>query len=333
MTSFFSYSADQRIKKNNLLLKLNKLIEWSKIKNRLNKLYKKDIQDKGGERPYDPLKMFKAILLGQWYSLSDPGLEEALNVRLDFMMFTGFELLEDCPDATTLCRFRNRIIEKGLDKKFFNEINQQLERLGLKLKEAHGAIIDATIIESSARSKRQLTIEEDRKENEEINCKIIESKDTDSRWLKKGSKSFYGYKGFVSVDSEKGYINNIHVTSANIAEVNQFENLIDDNCQRVYADKAYASDKNRNFLKEKKIKDGIMLKASKNQKLSRWQRVKNKLISKKRYMVEQCFGTIKRRFNFNRASYIGLEKVEGQLYFKAICYNLLKGIRMVEIRC
>jgi len=332
MTSFFSYSVDQRIKKDNLLLKLNKLIEWSKIKNKLNKLYKKDIQDKGGERPYDPLKMFKAILLGQWYSLSDPALEEALCLRLDFMMFTGFELLEDCPDATTLCRFRNRIIEKGLDKKFFNEINQQLERLGLKLKEAHGAIIDATIIESSARPKRQLSIAEDRKEKEEINCKIIESKDTDSRWLKKGSKCFYGYKGFVSVDSEKGYINNIHVTSANIAEVNQFENVVDDNCERVYADKAYASDKNRKFLKKKKIKDGIMFKASKNQKLSPWQKIKNKLISKKRYMVEQCFGTIKRRFNFNRASYIGLAKVEGQLYLKAICYNLLKGVRMVEIR-
>jgi len=66
--------------------------------------------------------MLKVIFLGQWYSLSDPALEEALCLRLDFMMFTGFELLEDCPDATTLCRFRNRIIEKGLDKKFFNEI-------------------------------------------------------------------------------------------------------------------------------------------------------------------------------------------------------------------
>lgn len=48
-----------------------------KNQKKLNKLYKKDIQDKGGERSYDPLKMFKAILLGQWYSLSDPALEEA----------------------------------------------------------------------------------------------------------------------------------------------------------------------------------------------------------------------------------------------------------------
>lgn len=103
---------------------------------------------RGGERPYDPIKMFKAILLGQWYSLSDPALEEALCVRLDFMIFTGFELLEDCPDETTLCRFRNRLIEHGLEKKLFNEINNQLEELGLKVRNASGAILDATIIES-----------------------------------------------------------------------------------------------------------------------------------------------------------------------------------------
>jgi len=147
MTSFFSYSAELRIKKENTLLKLNKLLDCKRIEQRLKGLYKKDIEDKGGERPYDPVKMFKAILLGQWYSLSDPALEEALSVRLDFMMFTGFELLEDkIPDETTLCRFRNRLIEKRLDKKLFKEINFQLESLGLKVKNSSGAILDATII-------------------------------------------------------------------------------------------------------------------------------------------------------------------------------------------
>lgn len=52
--------------------------------------------------------MFKAILLGQWHSLSD--------VRIDFIIFTGFELNDDVPDSTTLCKFRNILIHKGLDK-------------------------------------------------------------------------------------------------------------------------------------------------------------------------------------------------------------------------
>jgi len=74
-----------------------------------------------------------------------------------------------------------------------------------------------------------------------------------------------------------------------------------------------------------------MYKSTKNRKLSKWERIKNKLISKKRYKVEQCFGTIKRRFNFSRASYLCKEKVESQFHFKAMCYNLLKATRMIKI--
>jgi IS5 family transposase len=331
MSSFFSYSADLRIKKNNTLLKLNKLIDWTLIEKRLKGIYKKDIEDKGGERPYDPIKMFKSILLGQWYSLSDPALEEALSLRLDFMMFTGFELLKDCPDETTLCRFRNRLIKNRLDKKLFLEINSQLEKLGLKVKNSTGAILDATIIESAARPKRQLEIEEDRNEKETIITKI-ESKDPDSRWLKKGPKFHFGYKGFVSVDSDHGYINKIHVTSANVAEVNQLEKLIDDiDKSRVYADKGYTSEKNRRLLKKKKLKDGIMHKSSKGKQLSKWEKLKNRLISKKRYIVERAFGTLKRNFKFRRACYIGNEKVEAQFYFKAMCFNLLKASNQMQL--
>ncbi len=333
MPSLFSYSAEQRIKKSNVLLKLNNLPDWKKIEKNLKGLYKKDVIDKGGQRPYEPLKMFKAILLGQWYSLSDPALEEALSLRIDFMMFTGFELLENCPDETTICRFRNRLIEKRLEEKLFEEINNQLENLGLKIKNSQGAVLDATVIESSARPKRQIEIQEDRKEKtENISYEIVESKDSDSRWLKKGKRSFFGYKGFVAVDEEKGYINKVHVTSANVAEVNQIETLLENiYAKRIYGDKGYASKNNRQILKEKKLKDGLMYKAARGKSLTRWQKSKNRLISKKRFIVEQCFGTLKRRFNFRRASYMSLKKVKAQFYFKAICFNLLKASRMIEL--
>ena len=310
MTTFFSFSALDRLNKDNVLVKLNKLLDWKRIEKRLKGLYKLEIQDKGGERPYDPLKMFKATLLGQWYSLSDPALEESLRVRLDFMLFTGFELLDgDVPDETTICRFRNRLIEKRLDKKLFREINSQLENIRLKVKNSSGSILDATLIESASRSKRVIEVQEDRKEEKNKEpVKIVESKDPDSRWLKKGKKFHFGYKGFVSVDAENGYINTIHVTSANVSEVNEMDSLIE-GCkfQRIYADKGYASTKKRETLKQKRLKDGLMHKASRGKPLSKWEKIKNKLISKRRY------------------------KVESQFYFKAMCYNLLKAVRMVKI--
>ncbi|PJA35385.1 MAG: hypothetical protein CO186_06070 [Zetaproteobacteria bacterium CG_4_9_14_3_um_filter_49_83] len=38
-----------------------------------------------GVKPYDLVKMFRAMILQAWHSLSDPKMEEALKVRLDFM--------------------------------------------------------------------------------------------------------------------------------------------------------------------------------------------------------------------------------------------------------
>ena len=37
--------------------------------------------------------MFKAILLGQWHSLSDPELEHSLITRIDFNLFCRFDEL------------------------------------------------------------------------------------------------------------------------------------------------------------------------------------------------------------------------------------------------
>ena len=50
---------------------------------------------------------FKAVLLGQWHSLSDPELEHSLITRIDFNLFCRFDELS-IPDYSTLCRYRNR---------------------------------------------------------------------------------------------------------------------------------------------------------------------------------------------------------------------------------
>ena len=322
--------ADKKLKNNNKLVKLNHLIDWSRIKKHLKKIHKNDINPKGGPKAYDNLKMFKAILLGQWHSLSDPELEEALSLRIDFMVFTGFELNDDVPDSTTLCRFRNILIHKGLDKKLFKEINNQLEQLGLKLKKANGAVIDATIIESSARPRKTINIETDREETGK-QVEIEESKDPDAKWLKKGKKNHFGYKGFIVTDTDDGFIQAVHTESANEAEVNKLVKLLPEiKAKRLYADKGYDSKNNRKLLRGK-FKDGIMHKAQKNKPLTDRQKLANKLIAKKRYIIEQSFGTLKRVFSFSRASYMTKIKVNAQLTFKAICFNLLKALNKVEI--
>jgi IS5 family transposase len=318
------------------VLKLDRLIPWSKIRTKLSGIHKNDFNPQGGQNGYDHLSMLKAIILGQWHNLSDRELEHSLKVRIDFMLFTGLELGDSFPDASTLCRFRGALIQRGLEKEIFNWLNEELERLGFEIHQAHGAVVDATVIESAARPRRTFDrMPEDRKEPEEEPGKegyqFSESEDPDARWLKEGKKCYFGYKGFMSVSEGEGFSQHVHVTSANRAESRELEQMISElDVDRVYGDKAYCSQSNRECIQGLTMKNGLMYKAVRGRPLSKWQRLFNRLVSKKRYIVEQCFGTLKRKFQLSRACYFGLPKVEGQCYFKATCFNLLKALNLTQ---
>ena len=68
-----------------------------------------------------------------------------------------------------------------------------------------------------------------------------------------------------------------------------------------------------------------MHKAARNRPLTDRQKRANKLVSKKRHIVEHCFGTMKRLFGMARARYFGAHKVNAQVLLKGMCMNLLKA--------
>ena len=156
------------------------------------------------------------------------------------------------------------------------------------------------------------------------------SADPDARWVKKGSKSTLGYKGFARTD-EEGFVTKIHTTPANKGESPEFATMIDGaKAQRVLADKAYASKANRDMLRSRH-RDGIMRKAVRGRPLRASEKRFNTLISKRRFRVEQCFGTMKRLFGLHRARYFGLAKTHAQLAMAAIGQNLLKAANKIKI--
>lgn len=97
----------------------------------------------------------------------------------------------------------------------------------------------------------------------------------------------------------------------------------------VLADKGYCSKANDEYLRFKKLKNGIMKKANRNQKLSTYHKKKNKAISKFRYVVERTFGSQKRWFGAAKTRYLGLDKTNGQHIMEAICYNLKRAPRLL----
>lgn len=335
MVSFASLAVKERLGGNSKLSKLSQIIDWPRFDKYLSKVRKSEVsRSAGGRKHYDNLAMFKLILLGQWNSMSDPELEYAIRIRLDFISFCGFDITRDVPDETTICRFRNKLIEKNLLEKLLNEVNNQLVELGLKVEKTNLAILDATIIESNSRTKNKVLeeeIPEDRKEDESNSneFKEIKSSDPDATWLKKGSKSYFGYKSFATTD-EEGFIDKTMTVPANESEINKLEDMII-KADEFAGDKGYDSKGNRKALRARGIKTRIMYKKQKNKPMTIWQKRFNKAVSSKRFRVEQTFGTLKRRFKFIKASYRTTAKVQAQFTMKAICLNLLKAVNKVTL--
>ena len=89
------------------LLKLDQVIDWQPIEQYPNRQKTRYLRDHRGRPAYLLLSVFKAILPGQWHSLSDPEPEHSPITRIDFNLFCRFDE-PGIPDYSTLCRYRNR---------------------------------------------------------------------------------------------------------------------------------------------------------------------------------------------------------------------------------
>ena len=84
MSTFFQQTAQAMIAKHIdrfPLLKLDQVIDWQPIEQYLNRQRTRYLRDHRGRPAYPLLSMFKAVLLGQWHSLSDPELAHSLITR------------------------------------------------------------------------------------------------------------------------------------------------------------------------------------------------------------------------------------------------------------
>jgi len=134
-----------------VLSRVDLRMDWSLIEKLLNKYYKK-VAAADGRPAYPALTMFKTLLLQRCYALSDAGMSEALRDRLSFLRFSGLSFHSPMPDASTICRFRQALAPKNLYQRLLVEINGQLSRQGLVVKDR--VAVDATLVASSRRSRK-----------------------------------------------------------------------------------------------------------------------------------------------------------------------------------
>jgi IS5 family transposase len=307
--SFVEALAPQLASGSGRLDRLHGLVKWYRFEKVLISL-----RDGGAGRPaYPAVLMFKVLLLQSLYGLSDAETEEALADRLSFRRFVGLALTDAVPDHSTICRFRNLLVEQGLLEKLFAELDRQLDKAGLILR--RGTMLDATVIETTAA----------RPGGDEPGS------DPDARFTRRTGRpgSSYGYKAHVGVDEGSGIIRAVVTTPANVNDTVPADALIRGDEQAVLADAAYHTHAREAALKARGIKPRLMRRPNKHHpvlppRLRRY----NLLISRRRAPVETTFATWKRRMGLGVIRYRGLAKAAGQVLIAAMAFNMRRWVTL-----
>jgi transposase, IS5 family len=317
------------------LERLSALVDWSQVAAVVAPLR----GSRYGAPGYPPLLMLKALLLQQWYGLSDPGLEDALCDRLSFRRFVGLALDEAGPDHSTISRFRTALIEEQLSGPVFEAVTRQIDRQGLILRQ--GTMIDATLVEAQVKRPKKPKPSEEPPDVPPTQGEVAQGEvaqggapageaadrpasklvssptDPEASWAKKGHQRYFGYKGHVAVDLGSGIIRRARLSTAKVADTSMGEALILGDEAAVYADKAYDTKARRAWLKAAGIKDRIAHRPNKHHPLTRRQEQRNDGIARRRAAVERVFAIAKRLMGWRRVRYIGLARNAG--HFELLC--------------
>jgi transposase len=98
----------------------------------------------GGRPPFDPVMMFKILVVAAMDNLSDERAEFLINDRMSFMRFLGLSLADRVPDARTIWLFREKLTKAGAIEPLFARFDAALRASGFIA--MSGQIMDATLV-------------------------------------------------------------------------------------------------------------------------------------------------------------------------------------------
>jgi IS5 family transposase len=97
----------KRTKREKSLAEMEAVVPWQALIDLIDPHYPKTSSN-GSHPPYPLTTMRRIHLLLQWYSLSEPAMEEALIEVATMRQFAGIELISDrIPDGRTILTFRH----------------------------------------------------------------------------------------------------------------------------------------------------------------------------------------------------------------------------------
>ena len=309
-------------------------IPWESFRYPIKKALSKPRKSSAGRKAFDPVMMFKIVVLQSLYNLSDAQMEFQIRDRLSFMRFLGLGLDDAVPDEKTIWLFKDTLAQKKVTEKLFARFDAFLTEKGYTAKK--GQIIDA----SFAQVPRQRNT---REENRQVkagevpadwqdNPHKLRQKDTDARWTRKGDVSYFGYKNHISTDVKHKLIRKWAVTPASTHDSQLLEVLLDeDNSGRgVWADSAYRSEEIESKLK-KNHRSQIHHKGYRGRPLSEAKKRVNQKRSKIRARVEHVFGFQMGSMGGKLIRCVGQVRATHKIGMRNLTYNMCRYTQLLRL--
>jgi IS5 family transposase len=318
------------------LERLSSAVNFEIFRTALKRALRRSDRGKGGRPPYDPVMMFKILVLQALYGLSDSQAEYQIRDRLSFMRFLGLGLGERAPDEKTIWLFRELLVRAGAIDKLFDRFEAALEAEGYLA--MSGQIVDASLVaapkqrntDGEKHAIKEGRIPGDWKENPAK----LRQKDRDARWtLKQGKKKqgtkvqlaipHYGYKNHIATDRRHGLIRSWDVSHAAANDGKRLKGLLsrENTASPVWADTAYRSRANEAWMARNGFTSQIHHKKPPRKDLPRTLARANARRSKVRAAVEHVFAHQKDRMGlFVRT--IGLGRARLKIGMVNLAYNM-----------
>ena len=254
---------------------------------------------KTGRPPFPVETMLRIHYLQQWFSLSDPAMEEALH---DTPLFREFAKIDQgvarLPDETTILRFRHLLERHNLAPDMLRLVNDILGAKGLLLRT--GTVVDATLIAAPSSTKN-----------------ADGQRDPEMKQTKKGNQWYFGMKAHIGVDAQSGLVHTVAGTAANVNDLNMAGALLHGDEEAAFGDAGYQGVHKRPEAQGPTWH--VAMRPGKRRKLNpfiepdfvaeRMEKMKASIRAK----VEHPFRVIKRQFGFTKVRYRGLAKNTAQL--------------------
>jgi IS5 family transposase len=290
----------KRTRKRIFLEEMNLVVPWTELVRLVQPYSSPEPTSKGGRPAFRIETMLRIHFLQQWFGLSDPAMEEALE---DIPMYWQFAQLDPgitrLPDETTILRFRHMLEANNLSLQIMATINALLTQRGLLLKT--GTVVDATLIAAPSSTKNK-----------------DHARDPQMHSSKKGNQMYFGMKAHIGADAESGLVHTVVGTSGNVHDVTQGNSLLQGQESVAFGDAGYQGVEKRVDAKSG-IQWHIAMRPGKRKALNKDNEADaltdkaEKLKAGIRAKVEHPFRVIKRQFGYVKVRYRGLKKNTAQL--------------------